>query len=41
MEKKFECEMTIRADKIVYDLNRIANPVVVVNKKLWQKSIFL
>lgn len=26
--KKFECEMTIRAGKIVYDLNGIANPIV-------------
>jgi len=26
--KKFECEMTIRAGKIVYDLNGIAKPVV-------------
>ena len=26
--KKFECEMTIRAGKIVYDLNGIAAPVV-------------
>ena len=26
--KKFECEMTIRAGKIVYDLNGIASPVV-------------
>jgi dihydroorotase len=28
-DKKFECEMTIRAGKIVYDLNGIANPVVI------------
>jgi dihydroorotase len=27
-DKKFECEMTIRAGKIVYDLNGIADPVV-------------
>lgn len=27
-DKKFECEMTIRAGKIVYDLNGIANPVI-------------
>lgn len=27
-DKKFECEMTVRAGKIVYDLNGIANPVV-------------
>jgi dihydroorotase len=28
-KRKFECEMTIRGGKIVYDLNGIANPVVV------------
>ncbi|MEQ9438067.1 MAG: amidohydrolase/deacetylase family metallohydrolase [Cyclobacteriaceae bacterium] len=27
--KKFECEMTIKDGKIVYDLNGIANPVVI------------
>lgn len=27
-DKKFECEMTIKAGKIVYDLNGIANPIV-------------
>lgn len=27
-DKKFECEMTIRDGKIVYDLNGIANPVI-------------
>jgi dihydroorotase len=27
-DKKFECELTIRDGKIVYDLNGIANPVV-------------
>jgi len=26
--RKFECEMTIRGGKIVYDLNGIANPVI-------------
>ena len=26
--RKFECEMTIRAGRIVYDLNGIATPVV-------------
>ena len=31
--KKLECEMTIRAGKIVYDLNAIANPVIVPPKK--------
>jgi dihydroorotase len=30
-DKKLECEMTIRGGKIVYDLNGIANPVVVDN----------
>ena len=28
-DKKLECEMTIRDGKIVYDLNGIANPIVV------------
>jgi dihydroorotase len=32
-DKKLECEMTIRAGKIVYDLNGIANPVFVKAKK--------
>jgi len=31
--RKFECEMTIRAGKIVYDLNGIANPVIISDKK--------
>ena len=31
--KKLECEMTIRGGKIVYDLNGIANPVIVPTKK--------
>ena len=31
--KKLECEMTIRAGKIVYDLNGLANPVVPVPTK--------
>ncbi len=30
--KKLECEMTIRAGKIVYDLNGIANPVILTGK---------
>lgn len=30
--QKFECEMTIRDGRIVYDLNGIATPVVVINK---------
>jgi Predicted amidohydrolase len=28
-DQKFECEMTIRGGKIVYDLNGIAAPVVI------------
>ena len=32
-DKKFECEMTIRAGKIVYDLNGIANPVIVSGRR--------
>jgi dihydroorotase len=32
-DKKLECEMTIRAGKIVYDLNGIANPIFVIRKK--------
>jgi len=28
--KKFECEMTIRAGKIVYDLNGLANPIFAI-----------
>src|SRR5690606_10521810 len=31
--QKFECEMTIREGRIVYDLNGIANPVVVLNAR--------
>src|SRR5205085_8461135 len=31
-KQKFECEMTIKGGRIVYDLNGIATPVVVVNK---------
>ena len=31
--KKFECEMTIKGGKIVYDLNGLANPIVVTEKK--------
>jgi dihydroorotase len=31
--QKFECEMTIREGKIVYDLNGIANPVVALSKE--------
>ena len=30
--KKLECEMTIKAGKIVYDLNGRANPVFLINK---------
>ncbi len=32
-DKKLECEMTIRAGKIVYDLNGIANPVVIARRR--------
>ena len=32
-DRKFECEMTIRAGKIVYDLNGIANPVIVSGRR--------
>ena len=31
--KKLECEMTIKGGKIVYDLNGIANPVIVLQKR--------
>lgn len=31
--QKFECEMTIREGRIVYDLNGIANPVVAASKE--------
>jgi dihydroorotase len=45
-DKKFECELTIRDGKIVYDLNGIANPIVaprneVVDGKTNEKEIFL
>jgi dihydroorotase len=32
-DRKLECQMTIRAGKIVYDLNGIANPITLNNKK--------
>lgn len=32
-DKKLECEMTVRAGKIVYDLNGITNPVILNGKK--------
>ena len=32
-KQKFECEMTIKDGKIVYDLNGIANPIYVKGKK--------
>ena len=32
-KRKFECEMTIKDGKIVYDLNGIANPIYVKSKK--------
>jgi len=31
--QKLECEMTIKGGKIVYDLNGLANPVIVAEKK--------
>jgi dihydroorotase len=35
--QKFECEMTIREGKIVYDLNGIANPIVAISKEALKK----
>lgn len=35
--QKFECEMTIREGKIVYDLNGIATPIVVTSKAAMAK----
>jgi len=32
-KQKFECEMTIKGGNIVYDLNGIADPIVVKSKK--------
>ena len=32
-KQKFECEMTIKDGKIVYDLNGIADPIYVKSKK--------
>ncbi len=32
-DKKLECEMTIRAGKIVYDLNGIASPVILARRQ--------
>ncbi len=32
-DKKLECEMTIRAGRIVYDLNGIANPITLYGRK--------
>jgi dihydroorotase len=32
-DKKLECEMTIRAGRIVYDLNGIANPIVLARRR--------
>jgi len=37
-DKKFECEMTIRAGKIVYDLNGIASPVYPPKKAAQNKQ---
>lgn len=38
-KKKFECEMTIRGGKIVYDLNGIANPVVIERRAQSSASV--
>jgi len=32
-KQKFECEMTIKGGKIVYDLNGIADPIYAKSKK--------
>ena len=32
-DKKLECEMTIRAGRIVYDLNGIANPIFITRRR--------
>jgi dihydroorotase len=32
-DKKFECQMTIRAGRIVYDLNGIAKPIVLARRR--------
>ncbi|MDO1444958.1 amidohydrolase/deacetylase family metallohydrolase [Rhodocytophaga aerolata] len=37
-KKKFECEMTIKDGKIVYDLNGIANPIVVPRTASTQRA---
>lgn len=37
-DKKFECEMTIKAGKIVYDLNGIATPVYAPQKPRQQQT---
>lgn len=37
-DKKFECEMTIRAGKIIYDLNGIASPVYPPKKAAQNKQ---
>ncbi len=31
--KKLECELTMRAGKIIYNLNGITNPVVVTTRR--------
>jgi dihydroorotase len=36
--KKLECEMTVRAGRIVYDLNGLANPVVVTPRTTSQRA---
>lgn len=37
-DKKFECEMTIKAGRIVYDLNGIANPIFAPRPQRQQRS---
>ena len=32
-KEKLECELTIRAGKVVYDLNGIVSPMVVASKR--------
>ena len=38
-DKKLECELTVRDGKIVYDLNGIANPIVISNSGADRKPV--
>ena len=38
-DKKLECELTVRDGKIVYDLNGIANPIVISNSRADRKPV--